>query len=223
MTVQFVTPQMEPPRAVGCILWLYEGAWESAGELEAVAPPTPFDEWADTLRARGWTVHWTSLAAISKGPYRGGSVVEVDVDGDRGYAAVPPELLDRLAALIDAQGYRMVREDVAALDNPQARGVLVTRLDSGTWEQRRELVPTEELLVEVWARTVRQNGLRVEIASTGSLGLLPLGSAWPAGQVIAVTDGAHRSYVAAPRAALPLAIDLSVEMETPRTVVDAQR
>jgi len=217
VTVQFVTPQMEPPRAVGCILWLYEGTWESAGD----APPTPFDEWADTLRARGWTVHWTLLAAISKGPYRGGSVVEVDVDGDRGYAAVPPELLDRLAALTDAQGYRMVREDVAALDNPHARGVLMTRLDSVAWEQHRELVPIEELLAEAWARTVRQNGLQVEIAA-GSLSLLPLGSAWPAGQVIAVTDGAHRSYVAAPRAALPLAIDLSVEMETPRTVVVAQ-
>jgi len=160
--------------------------------LEAVAPPTPFDEWADTLRARGWTVHWTPLAAISQGPYRGGSVVEVDVDGDRGYVAVPPELLDQLVALIDAQGYRMLREDVAALDNPQARGVRVTRLDSVAWEQRRELVPTEELSAEAWARTVRQNGLRVEIAAAGSLSLLPLTSAWPTGQIIAATDGTHR-------------------------------
>lgn len=137
MTVQFVTPQMEPPRAVGCILWLYEGAWEGTGELEAVTPPTSFDEWADTLRARGWTVHWTPLAAISQGPYRGGSVVEV-------------------------------------------------------------------------------------IAAAGSLSLLPLTSAWPTGQIIAATDGTHRSYVAAPRAALPLAINLSVGVETPRAVVVAQ-
>ncbi len=124
--------------------------------LEAVTPPTSFDEWADTLRARGWTVHWTPLAAISQGPYRGGSTVHWT--------------------------------PLAAISQGPYRGGSV---------------------VEV-------------IAAAGSLSLLPLGSAWPTGQIIAATDGTHRSYVAVPRAALPLAINLSVGVETPRAVVVAQ-
>lgn len=104
----------------------------------------------------------------------------------------------------------MAREDVAALDNPQAHGLRVARLDPAAWERRREAVPTGELPTEGWARAIRDNGLRVA-APAGAM--VPLDSAWPAGQVVTVTDaaGAHKSYFAVPRAALRLATDLHVE------------
>ncbi len=111
---------------------------------------------------------------------------------------------------MDAQDYRMAREDVAALDNPQAHGLRVSRLDPIAWEQRRQVVPMKELPTESWARTIRDHGLRVEMTYNGSL---RVDSPWPGGHVIAVIDGEHRSYDAVPRGALNLAIDLSLEMK----------
>jgi len=198
-----------PERAPGGVLWIYGQAWEDRSALDGLRPPTPFDEWAATLAKNGWGVGWTGMGAIEEGPYRGGAVVEVDVDGDRAYTAIPPEALDRLRGLLDEQDYRMVREDVAALDNPEAHGLRVTRLDPAPWEQRRAVVPTTELMTEGWARSIRTKGLRVE-APAGAL--LPLDSAWPAGQVVTVADDAgRRFYFAVPRAALGLATDLHME------------
>ncbi len=122
--------------------------------------------------------------------------------------AVPPELLDWLRELMDEQDYRMVREDVAALDNPQAHGLRVSRLDPAAWEQRRQVMPTTELPTEGWAQAIREDGLQVEMTYDGSL---PIESPWPGGHVITATDGAHRYYFAVPREALNLAIDLAVE------------
>jgi len=68
---------------------------------------------------------------------------------------------------------------------------------------------TTELLTEAWARSIRTKGLRVE-APAGAL--LPLDSAWPAGQVVTDADAAgRRFYFAVPRAALRLATDLHFE------------
>ncbi len=102
----------------------------------------------------------------------------------------------------------MVREDVAALDNPEAKGLRVTRLDPTAWEQRHQAVPMKELPTEGWARAIRDNGLRVEPPAGA---LLSLESAWPAGQVVTVTDGKRRYYFAVPRGALGLATDLYME------------
>ncbi len=198
-----------PERAQGCVLWIYGQAWEDRDGLDGLHPPSPFDEWAAFLKKKGWSVGWTAEGALDEGPYRGGVVVEVDVRDDRAYVAVPPELLDRLQELLDEQDYRMVREDVAALDNPEAHGLRVARLDPAAWQQRRAVVPTTELLTEAWARLIRTKGLRVE-APAGAL--LPLDSAWPAGQVVTVADAAgRRFYFAVPRAALRLATDLHFE------------
>ncbi len=204
-----------PARAHGCVLWIYAPAWEDRSALDGLRPPSTFDAWASTLTARGWSAGWTGGGAIEEGPYQGGAVVEVDVEGERAYAAIPPELLDRLQEVLPADEYRLVREDIAALDNPQAQGLRVTRLDPAAWEQRRAVVPGKELPTEGWARTIRANGLRVA-APTGAL--LPFDGAWPAGQVVTVTDGAGRGYYfAVPRGALRLAMDLHFETRTSDT------
>ncbi len=200
-----------PTRAQGRVLWLYGQAWEDRSELDGLHPPTPFDEWVAFLTTQRWTAGWTAEGALGEGPYQGGAVVLVDADGDRAYVAVPPELLDRLQEVLPAADYRMVREDVAALANPEAHGLRVTRLDPDAWEQRRAVVPiaAENLTTEGWARAIRTKSLRVE-APAGAL--LDLDSAWPAGQVVTVADAAgRRFYFAVPRAALRLATDLYLE------------
>lgn len=195
-------------RVEGCVLWIYGQAWEDRSELDGLHPPTSFDEWVAFLKRKRWTVGWTPEGALDEGPYQGGAVVEVDVEGDRAYVAIPPELLDRLQEVMPARDYRMTREDVAALDNPTAKGLRVAQLDPTTWEQRRETVPTRELPTEEWARVIRDNGLRVDPPAGAPLAL---DSAWPAGQVVTVTDIARRYYFAVPRGALHLATDLYVE------------
>ncbi len=198
-----------PARDQGCVLWIYGQAWEDRSALDGLRPPDTFDAWVATLAENGWTVGWTGLGAIEEGPYCGGAVVEVDVDGDRAYTAIPPELLDRLQGVMPARDYGMMREDVAALDNPEAHGLRVARLDPAAWEQRRDVVPTTELTTEAWTRAIRAKHLRVE-APAGAM--LPLDGAWPAGQVVSVADDAGRSYYfAVPRAALRLATDLHLE------------
>ncbi len=197
-----------PERAQGCVLWMYGQAWEDRSALDGLRPPDTFDAWVRTLTDNGWSVGWTGFGAIEEGPYQGGVVVEVDVDGDRAYTAIPPELLDRLREVMPADEYRLVREDVAALDNPQAQGLRVTRLDPTAWERRREAIPGKELPTEGWARAIRDKGLRVEPPAGA---MLSLESAWPAGQVVTVTDGKRAYYFAVPRAALRLATDLHFE------------
>lgn len=198
------------PRVEGHVILLYDRGWEDEYGLLPVSEPLPVEEWIAATRREGYSVEWTPQGAIAEGPYRGGVVVEIDDDRGRSYVAVPPELLDRLRELMNEQDYRMVREDVTALNNPEARGLRVNRLDPVAWEQRHQVVPVAELPTEGWARTIRENGLQVEMTYDGSL---PIDSPWPAGHVITTTDGAHRSYFAVPRGALNLAIDLSVEME----------
>jgi len=201
--------KIAPDRAQGCVLWIYGQAWEDRDGVDGLHPPTPFDEWAAFLKKKGWSVGWTAEGALDEGPYRGGVVVAVDVRDDRAYVAVPPELLDRLQEVLPAPDYRMVREDVAALDNPEAKGLRLARLDPAAWEQRHVVVPTTELTTEAWARSIRAKGLRVAAPSGAPL---PLDGAWPVGQVVTVTDGAGRGYYfAVPRAALGLATDLYIE------------
>jgi hypothetical protein len=65
-----------------------------------------------------YTAGWMPMGAIDAGPYWGGAVVEIADERGRSYAA----------------DYRMVREDVAALDNSEATGGRVTRLDADAWE-----------------------------------------------------------------------------------------
>lgn len=198
------------PRAEGCVLWLYEGAWER-GEVEALGhPPTPFAAWARQLHEWGWTAHWTPQGALTEGPYRGGVVVAIDVAGDRSYVAVPPEALDRLPEVLPARDARLAREDAAAaVENPEGHGLRVTRLDPLRWEREREVVPTADLPTEGWARVIREGHLRVEMERDG---FLPVESAWPGGQIVAVGDGTgRRYYFAVPRGAIQLAIELAVE------------
>ena len=202
--------EQAPARAEGCVLWLYSQAWEDRSILDGLYPPTPFDEWVAYLQERGWTVGWTVEGTIAMGPYQGGAVVEVDV-GDRAYVAIPPELLPRLAEVMPARDAAMVQEDVTALANPAAHGLHVMWLERAAWEGRRQVVPHgEPLPTEAWAQVIRTRRLRVEMTNDG---FLPLESAWPAGHVVTVTEGPHRSYFAVPRAALRLAIDLSVETD----------
>jgi hypothetical protein len=61
-------------------------------------------------------------------------------------------------------------------------------------------------------QVIRENGMRVQLPTDA---LLPLDSAWPAGQVVAITDrqGKRRSYFVVPRGAVRLAVDLAVETE----------
>jgi len=198
------------PRVEGHVILLYDRDWEDEYGLLPVSEPLPAEEWIAATRREGYSVEWTPQGAIAEGSYRGGVVVEIDDDRSRSYVAVPPELLDRLQELMDEQDYRMVREDVDALDNPEGHGLRVSRLDPAAWEQRHQVVPTKDLPTEGWARAIRDNGLQVEMTYDGSL---PIESPWPGGHVITTTDGAHRYYFAVPRGALNLAIDLSLEME----------
>jgi hypothetical protein len=201
----------QPARASGAVLWLYGQAWEDRSALDGVHPPIPFDEWVQVLRDHRWTVHWTAEGALVAGPYQGGAVVEVDAEGERAYVAVAPECLERLAEVMDAAEYQMVREDVAALENPHGLGLAVTRLDRSAWEKRREVIPVgEPLPTEAWARVIREGHLQVELIRDGAL---PLDTAWPVGHVVAVTDGVHRYYFAVPRGAVRLVLDLSMEVQ----------
>jgi len=201
--------QQPPARAEGCVLWLYGRAWADRAVLDGLPLAQPLEEWVALLDTEDWIVGWTVGAALDQEPYAGGMVVEVDADGGRFYVAVPPELLDRLQEVMAADEYAMMREDVAALANPQAHGLHVTRLDPVAWEQRHQLVPTKELPTEGWARMIRAHRQRVEIPAGM---MLPFESAWPAGQLVIVTDGAgRRSYFAVPRQALRLATALSLE------------
>ena len=77
----------------------------------------------------------------------------------------------------------------------------------------------EPLPTEGWARVIRERHMPLEMATDG---LLPRESAWPAGQVVVVSDadGTHRSYFAMPRAALGLCIDLAVEMDPTSTTAE---
>lgn len=199
------------PRRDGSVLLIYDRQWRDEYGLLPVSDPIPVDEWlAETRRAR-YAVDWTPLGAIDAGPYRGGAVVEIADERGRSYAAVPPECLDRLQEIMDVDDYRMVREDVAALDNPEAAGMHVTRLDADAWEGRREVVPTDELSTEAWARSIRDGNLRLDMA--GGLSL-PLESRWPGGHVVSVCDMmGHSYYFAVPREALPFTIELAVEMD----------
>lgn len=198
------------PRRDGCVLLLYDRQWKDEYGLLPVSDPIPVGEWlAETRRAR-YAVGWTPLGAIDAGPYRGGVVVEIADERGRSYAAVPPECLEQLQEIMDPDEYRMVREDVAALDNPEAAGVRVTRLEMDAWEGRREVVPTGDLSTEAWARSIREGSLRVDMA--GGLSL-PMESRWPGGHVVTARDGiGHAYYFAVPREALPFAIELAVEM-----------
>jgi len=198
------------PHVEGHVILLYDRDWEDEYGLLPVSEPLPVEEWIAATCREGYSVEWTPQGAIAEGPYRGGVVVEIDDDRSRSYVAVPPELLDRLRELMDEQDYRMVREDVTALDNPEPHGLRVSRLDPAAWEERHHAVPTKELPMEGWARAIRDNGLQVEMTYDGSL---PIESSWPGGHVITTTDGVHRYYFAVPRGALNLAIDLSLEME----------
>ena len=198
------------PRVEGHVILLYDRDWEDEYGLLPVSKPLPVEAWIMATRGEGYSVEWTPQGAIAEGPYRGGVVVEIDDNHSRSYVAVPPELLDRLQELMDEQDYQMTREDVAALDNPEAHGLRVSRLDPAAWEQRRQVVPMKDLTTEGWARAIRDNSMRVDMTYNGSL---PVDSPWPNGHVITVTNGTHRSYFAVPRGAINLAIDLSMEME----------
>src|SRR4051794_9999552 len=115
------------PRRDRCVLLLYDRQWKDEYGLLPVSDPILVDEWlAETRRAR-YAVGWTPLGAIAVGPSRGGAVVEIADEHGRSYVAVPPECLDRLKEIMDANDYRMMREDVTALDNPEATGLRVTR------------------------------------------------------------------------------------------------
>ncbi len=208
------------PRAVGCVILLYDRGWEDENGLLPVSEPLPFEEWVAATRAAGYTVGWVPEGAIVEGSYAGGVVVEVSDDSGRSYAAVPPELLDRLREVMAERDYRMVCEDVAALANPEARGVRVTRLDPAAWERRREVAPTGELSTEAWARAIREHSLRVEIGRNGALSME---GTWPGGHVIAATDGKRRYYFAVPRAGLRLVTDLAVETSTRPTPSSSDR
>ncbi len=204
----------ETPRVEGHVLLLLPASYEGSRELRPQRDPIPVEEWRTVMRRGHYMASWIPAGAIEEGPYQGGSVVEVDVGGDRAYVAVPPEALDILAEVMSAQEYQMLREDVAALANPEARGLTVTRLDRIAWEERREVVPQgEPLPTEAWVRVIRENGMRLQLPGDA---MLPLESALPAGQVVTVTDGQgkRRSYFAVPRGALRLVIDLSMEKRT---------
>ncbi len=199
--------------APGCVLWLDGKAWESGSELRATQAPVPVDVWIAATRHKGYAVAWTPEGALAEGPYAGGAVVEVDSDvpGDAGrtYFAVPPEALDRLREIMPARDYEMVREDIANVANPEARGYTVTRIDPKAWEQRRQVVPNAvPIPTETWAVVIREHRMRV----TPPVGnALPMDSLYPAGQVVTVDDAAGRSYFAVPRAAYGLAYDLADE------------
>jgi hypothetical protein len=95
--------------------------------------------------------------------------------------------------------------------NPEARTLTITRLDRTAWEKRQEAVPRgAPLPTAVWVQNIREQGMRVQPPGDS---LLPVDSAWPAGQVVAVTDGQgqRRSYFAVPRGAVRLAINLAME------------
>lgn len=199
------------PRMPGCVLWINEKAWESGSQVRAVHPPIPMDTWADATHRKGYKVVWTPEGAIEEGPYRGGSVVEVDSDvpGDAGrtYFAIPPEALDGLREIMQPDEYRMVREDVANIDNQEAHGYTVTRLDQAAWEERGEVVPlAEPITTEAWVREIRQRHMRVTPPSGHPL---PLASFYPAGLVVPVHDAMGRGYFAVPRAAYWLAYALA--------------
>jgi hypothetical protein len=199
------------PRVEGHVLLLLPASYEGARALRPQRAPIPVNEWVAVMRRGQYRASWMPAGAIEEGSYQGGSVVEVDVRGDRAYVAVPPEALDTLAEVMSVQEHQMLREDVAALTNPKARGLMVTRLDRTAWEERREVVPQGgPLPTEVWVSVIRENGMHVQPPSGV---MLPLESAWPAGQVVTVTagQGKRRSYFAVPRTALRLALDLSVE------------
>jgi hypothetical protein len=201
------------PRREGHVLLLLPTPYEGSRELRPQRVPIPVDEWLIVMRRGRYVVSWIPAGAIEEGPYRGGSVVEVDVRGDRAYVAVPPEALDALAEVMSAQEYQMLGEDVAALTNPEARGLSVARLDRTAWEERQEVIAQgAPLATEAWAQVIRENGMRVQLPTDA---LLPLDSAWPASQVVAITDrqGKRRSYFVVPRGAVRLAVDLAVETE----------
>lgn len=211
MTARAKQESETPPRAQGCVLWIDEKAWESGSQVRAVHAPIPMDEWIAATRSKGYEVAWTPEGALAEEPYRGGSVVEVDSDlpGDAGrtYFAVPPESLDRLQEIMPSRDYQMVREDVANIDNHEARGYTVTQLDPAAWEERREIVPLAgPITTEDWVRTIRQHHMRVAPPVGHPLAL---DSLYPAGQVVAVDDATGRSYFAVPRAAYWLAHDLA--------------
>jgi len=200
-------------RAPGCVLWLDGKAWESGSELRATQAPVSVDVWIAATRHKGYAVAWTPEGALAAGPYAGGAVVEVDSDvpGDAGrtYFAVPSEALDRLREIMPARDYAMVREDVATIDNPEARGYTVTRIDSAAWEQRRQVVPNAApISTETWAAVVRTHHMRVAPPVGNAL---PVDGLYPAGQVVTVDDAAGRGYFATPRAAYGLAYDLADE------------
>jgi hypothetical protein len=199
------------PRAAGCVLVLYDRQWEDEEGLLPVGDPIPVSEWLAATRQSGYLVSWTPEGALAEGPYRGGVVVEVADARGRSYIAVPPEGLDHLEEIMSERDYQMVREDVAALANPEGHGLSVTRLDRPAWELRGEALPHgDPLPTETWAQVIRRQRLRVE--STAGV-FLPLDSAWPGGEVVAIADGLgrRRSYFAVPRGARRLVAALADE------------
>ncbi len=198
------------PRAEGCVILLYDHAWEDRSMLDTTSAPIPVEEWLAETRRAGYNVEWTPEAALSEGPYRGGTVVEIVDNSGRSYVAVPPELLDRLREIMPARDYEMVREDIANVDNPQAWGYTVTRIDPEAWEQRRQVAPNAAPLpTETWAAVIREHHMRVAPPVGNALSE---DSLYPAGQVVAVDDATGRSYFATPRAAYWLAYDLAYDL-----------
>lgn len=197
------------PRLEGCVILLDDHAWEDHSILDAVSAPIPFAAWLDETRRAGYGVEWTPAAALSAEPYRGGTVVEIVDDHARSYVAVPPELVDRLAEIMDARDYGMVREDIASLDNPEAHGYTATRLDAPAWEQRRQVTPNAAPLpTETWVEVIRAHHLGLTVLPDARLSLDDL---YPYGQVVAVDDVAGRNYFAVPRAAFWLVHSLTDE------------
>jgi len=202
------------PRAEGCVLVLYDRQWEDEQGLLPVSDPIPVEDWLRETRQAGYTVEWTPEGAVAEGPYQGSAVVEVTDTRTRSYVAVPPEALHRLAEIMEERDYQMLREDVAALENPEGHGLMVTQLDRAQWEERGIAAPRgEPLTSDLWARVIREQHLRVGPLAGA---ILPLDSAWSAGQVASVTTGAGAkpSYFAVPRGLRRLVDALAAEAGT---------
>jgi hypothetical protein len=185
-------------------------AYEGNRTLRALSAPKPAQEWLQVMRADDHQASWLPAGIITEGPYQGGTVVEVDIEGDRAYIAVPPEALEMLAEVMEPLQYQAVIEDLAAAANPDGPGQVVTRLDRTAWEERRQVLPTgAPLLADDWMRVIFERHLQVEVLHGA---LLPLDGPWRGGHVVVVGEpnGEHRSYFALPRAALFLALALEV-------------
>lgn len=98
---------MGQPSAGIAVQMIHPQAWENDQEILVITDPIPMEEWLEKVSRSGRDLEvlpYDSL--IAGGPYDGGHVVGLHMDGDTFLFAIPPEAILLLRGLLPEDQFR---------------------------------------------------------------------------------------------------------------------